>query len=119
MDLFLVQEDEDEESASLADALAGMAGKWAGDAEFQAIDVAKLVNDRSEYVTDADTQLSATLREFLFPNVPPGYVATAKAVTKRLGRHVGEPVRKGDQTLILRKHIDQHTKVLMFRVESR
>ena len=69
----------------------------------QAKEIAELINNKSDYVTEADTQLAMTLREFLFPDIPPGQLVSAKAVGKKLGRHaVGEPVTSGDQTLILR-----------------
>jgi hypothetical protein len=69
----------------------------------QAKEIAELINNKSDYVTEADTQLAMTLREFLFPDIPPGQLVSAKAVGKKLGRHaVGEPVMSGDQTLILR-----------------
>ena len=107
-ELFLSQEEDEEESASLADVLAALHEKWPGGEtaeaamQFPAAAVAKLVNDQSDYRTDAECQRSATVREFLFPAAPPAQTVTAKAVGKRLKRHVGEPVRSGDLTLILK-----------------
>ena len=109
--LFLSQEEE-EESASLADALVALDGEWPGaekdeDAtKFQAADLALKVNDQSEYTPDAERERNVTVREFLFPTTPPGQVVTAKAVGKRLKRHIGEPVRQGDRTLILKEWRD-------------
>ncbi len=114
-DQFLAQEEDDEESASLADALEAAAGAWSG--TFSAGDVAKVVNDQSEYRTHEQVQRSATLREFLFPTLPGGQPATAKAVAKRLKRHVGEPVRREDRTLILRTWHDLHSKQIAYSVE--
>jgi len=109
--LFLSQEEDDEESASLADALAALAAtdwpqpdgapKKAG--PFQAADLARRLNDQSEYRIDAEKERVATLREFLFPTAPPNQTVTAKAVGKRLKRHIGEPVKRGDRTLILKE----------------
>jgi hypothetical protein len=112
--LFLSQEEDDEESASLADALAALdATKWTQPDQqpnkrglFQAADVAKAVNDQSEYRLDEDKERAATVREFLFPKEPPGQTVTAKAVGKRLKPHIGEPVRQGDRTLILKEWRD-------------
>jgi hypothetical protein len=108
--LFLSQEDDDEDSASLADALAVMERRWT---EFKANDVADLINKR-----DADASLdletlremnrdSATLRDFLFGHTPAGFVATPKSVGRRLKAHVDEPVRSGERTLILRTRTDR------------
>ena len=101
--MFLSQEEDEEESASLADALAALADtEWpqpdgaprkAG--AFQAADLARMVNDQSEYRLDEERQRAATVREFLFPTTPPGQTVTAKAVGKRLKRHIGEPVKRG------------------------
>jgi hypothetical protein len=108
--LFLSQEEGDEDSASLAEALAVMERRWT---EFKANDVADLINKR-----DADASLdlgtlremnrdSATLRDFLFGHVPAGFVATPKSVGRRLAAHVDEPVRSGERTLILRTREDR------------
>lgn len=67
-ELFLAQEEDDEESASLADVLAGMAAKqWTnsarGNVQPQANDIAKLINNPgSDYLAEADQQLAVTLR---------------------------------------------------------
>ena len=103
--LFLSQEEDDEDSGSLADVLAVMERRWR---EFKASDVADLINKR-----DADASLdvetlremnrdSATLRDFLFGHAPAGFVATPKSVGHRLRAHVDEPVRSGERTLLLR-----------------
>ncbi len=108
--LFLSQEEDDEDSASLADALAVMERRWT---EFKANDVADLINKR-----DADASLdletlremnrdSATLRDFLFGHAPAGFMATPKSVERRLKAHVDEPVRSGERTLILRTRPDR------------
>jgi hypothetical protein len=108
--LFLSQEEGDEDSASLAEALVVMERRWT---EFKASDVADLINKR-----DADASLdletlremnrdSATLRDFLFGHTPAGFLATPKSVGRRLNAHVDEPVRSGERTLILRTHEDR------------
>ena len=98
--LFLSQEEDDEDSASLADALAVMERRWR---EFKASDVADLINKR-----DADASLDVeTLRDFLFGHAPAGSVATPKSVGHRLRAHVDEPVRSGERTLLLRARKDR------------
>jgi hypothetical protein len=111
-ELFLSQEEDEEESASLADALVALDGEWPGGnrgeeaTKFQAADVTRKVNNQSEYTIDAERQRNVTVREFLFPNTPPGQTVTAKAVGKRLKRHIGEPVMQGGRTLILKEWRD-------------
>ena len=112
-DLFLSQEEEDEETASLADALAALAAiEWPQDkgpkkaGPFQAAHLARVLNDQSEYRLDDERERAAMLREFLFPNLPSAQIATPKATGNRLKRHIGEPVRQGERTLILKEWRD-------------
>jgi hypothetical protein len=104
--VFLTQEEDDEGSSSLADALVALATKWPNAATFSASDVAAMVNDRSEWA--ASIQQNQVLREFLYPDAPPNLVATPTGVGKRLQRHIGEPVTKDKVTLILKNWIDPH-----------
>jgi hypothetical protein len=104
--VFLAQEDDDEESSSLADALVALATKWPLAAKFSASSVATMVNDRSEWAESI--QQNQVLREFLFPDAAPNLVATPTGVGKRLQRHIGEPVTRDGVTLILKNWIDPH-----------
>ncbi len=105
-DLFLEQEQDDEETASLADVLDALAGKWPDCRIFHSNDVGRVINDQSDYRTEAEKQAAQTIREFLFPNLPPGHTVTAKAIGKRLKRYVGDPVRYGARTLVLKSQPD-------------
>jgi hypothetical protein len=116
-DLFLSQEEDDEENASLSDVLDALATKWPVPGMFKSNDIGRSINDQSEFRTEVEKQQAQTIREFLFPNLPPSHVATAKSIGKRLNRHIGEPVRRGDKTLILRSTIDQHVKQAAYYVE--
>jgi hypothetical protein len=121
-DLFLSQEEEDEESASLEDALVALNGKWPG--KFKSADIAQFLNRRGEYETDSDDkERAAVVREFLFPKLPASQDVSAKSVGKTLKRHVGEPVRSGDdRTLILKEWRDPGDGPkgpLCYRVDSR
>lgn len=122
-DLFLSQEEVDEETASLADALAALAAtKWPQEngpakiGQFQASDVAHMVNDQDEFTPEEQRQRNATVREFLFPTLPSRQIVTPKAVSKRLKRHIGEPVKSGELTLCLKETPDTHSKSLRFFV---
>ena len=61
-ELFLEQEEDDEEQASLADVLAGMAVKWPGIRGPKPNDIANLINSQSDYITEADLQLGIMLQ---------------------------------------------------------
>ena len=107
--LFLARDDDDEDSTSLGEALAIMAYQWP--VTFDASDVAKLINDQSD-------QQGATLREFLYPGAPSNHMATPKSVGRLLKNHIDEPVRRGERTLILRKHEDAHNNQWRYTVKS-
>jgi hypothetical protein len=117
--LFLSQEEDDEEGAALVDALTALEAKWPGQQTFLAADLAKMLNDQSDFRGDAEKERAATLREFLFPTAPQGQTITAKSAGKRLKRHYGEPVQANNRTLILRSTEDSHTKNTAFYVVSR
>ena len=106
--MFLAQDDEDEESTSLAEALGIMVTQWP--MVFSAAEVARLVNEQAD-------QHGTALRDFLYPGVPTFYVVTPKSVSKCLKNHLGEPVKYGDRTLILRKKQDAHAKQWQYFIE--
>jgi hypothetical protein len=124
-DLFLAQEEDEEESASLTDALAILSEKWPRsetglDATFTAADVAKLANTTGEGAPDLDRVYAETLRDFLFPRITSATQAvTAKATGRRLNRHIGAPVRHNCKILTLRKSPDTHANALRYYVEAR
>jgi hypothetical protein len=106
-DLFVDQEQDDEESASLADVLDSLSRKWPAEDKFHAADIAKIINDTGQWRTDDEVERSAILRELLFADAQPNTTVTAKATGKRLSRHVGEPVVHRTRTLILREVRDR------------
>lgn len=116
-DLFLVQEEEDEETSSLADMLAVLAKRWPNDTLFKAADIASAIND--EWATDSSREDWTTVREFLFPHVPANQAVSAKATGKRLKRHIDEPVPWDGKSLSLRETCDLHTKVSKFYITAR
>ena len=123
-DLFLTQEQDDEESASLTDALAVLKQKWPKgetglEATFTAADVAKLANTTGEWASETDRMYAETLRDFLFPKITSANQAvTAKATGRRLKRHVGAPVRYNGEVLTLKKSPDPHANALRYYVET-
>jgi hypothetical protein len=108
--LFITQEEDDEESASLADVLDVLVKKWPD--QFTASDVAGMINNPSP---NEDEQ---TLREYLRPGALPTHVFSPKSVGKALKQHLDEPVRSGERTLVLRSWEDKHTKQRIYGVRT-
>ena len=107
-DLFLAQEDDDEDGASLADALSALAVEWPSQGMFTASDVATRLNQLA-WMANVDKERVTIMREFLLPKLPPGQDASAKSIGKALKNHVGEPVKNhGSETLILKEWRDPH-----------
>src|SRR5204863_145741 len=90
-DLFLSQEEDDQEIADLADALVVLSDQWPKEAPFNAKDVAGLINTAGDFPPAETRESGQTLREFLFPGPQSPQLVGAKNVTKRLKRHVGDP----------------------------
>ena len=85
-DLFLKQEDDDEDTSSLADMLAAMARKWPNARTFTAADAGRLINDPGEYTPDVDKNCGDSMREFLFPTSPPNQTISPKSIGRCTGR---------------------------------
>jgi hypothetical protein len=109
--LFIAQESDDEESASLADVLEIMLRLWPGG--FEAQEMAEVINDLQNRDEDAQT-----LRDFLLPGVLAERAFSAKSVGHALKKHKDGPVRseKG-RTVVLRSEMDTHTKKLVYKVK--
>ena len=107
--LFIAQEEDDEESASLADMLEVLV-KWWPDQNFMASAVTGMINNRNK---DEDGQI---VRDVLLPGAMAEHVFTSKTVTRLLKKHIDEPVRGGGRTLALRRELDPHTKTYSYRV---
>ena len=60
-----------------------------------------------------------TVRDFLYPGVLPNHVLSAKTITRLLKRHLDEPVKNGERTLMLRRHMDMRVDVFNYRVTTR
>ena len=108
--LFITQEEDDEESASLADVLEVLLERWPG--QFTASDVAGMINN--QYPNEDES----TLRDYLLPGAPPHHVFSAKTVTRLLKRHLDEPVKRGGRALVLRRWQDAHSEVFNYHVVS-
>ena len=110
--LFLSQEEDEEESASLADALVALDEEWPG---LKGQGRNKIPGGRRGAQGERSKRIHASTQNASATSLcgsscsraqPPGQIVTAKAVGKRLKRHIGEPVRQGDRTLILKEWRD-------------
>jgi hypothetical protein len=115
--LFLAQEEDDEDAASLADALDAMLTLWPNQADgnptaFMAKDVADNINGFGL------SSLGQVLRDLLLPGAPVGYTVTAKSVGRRLMRHLDEPVKTGGRLLALRAWRASGADPLSYYVEQ-
>ena len=71
-----------------------------------------MIND---WIPNEDGQ---TLRDFLLPGALAGHVFTAKTIARLLKKHLDEPVRSGERTLVLRRQLHAHSKVFVYQIES-
>jgi hypothetical protein len=105
--LFLEQEEDDEEAASLGHALSILDRKWGkAQAGFKASDVVDFLNN------PANPPDAVALRSFFLDGAPANVAAESKSVGRKLQSHVGEVVPHQGQTLVLkRKPKSENTKV--------
>jgi hypothetical protein len=108
--LFIGQDDADEDAASLSEVLVELAANFSDG--FDAKDVASFVNDAPE-----GNKLRGLLREFLFDGRPPSEKPSSRAVGKRLARHVGDVVRNGKGSVVLRAKSGEDGKTNRYWVE--
>jgi hypothetical protein len=98
-DLFLAQEEDDEEGASLAEVLGAIDAIWPNEKKFAAAEVARLVNDRSEYRIDVEKERAAAIREFFFAKIDQNRDVSGDS-RRKSAEEPGRRAREGgDQTL--------------------
>jgi hypothetical protein len=110
--LFLDQEAGDDDAASLGETLEALDdfASLRGAPEFGASDVVELLNKQG------GTSNAVIVRSHLFPGASTETAFTPNSVGKRLKAHVGEVVKHGDKTLVLKVRKDGHTKNFRFWV---
>jgi hypothetical protein len=108
--LFIEQQEDDEDSATLADVLEVLAKKWPD--KFTASDLVAMVN------TPEPNEDEQTLRDFLMPNARPDHQFTSKSIGKRLKQYIDNPVRSGERVLVLRSCEDTHIKMNVYSVRD-
>jgi hypothetical protein len=115
-DLFLKQDAADDDANDLADVLNILYWEFPTH-QFTAAKVAEFINKQKVPVLDEDDMperdssgnlkfesnlAGATVRDFLYPKPPAGFVPTPKSVGKQLRNHLDEPVPHGQDILTLR-----------------
>jgi hypothetical protein len=93
-DVFLTQEESEEESASLGEALVALSALWPEGARFTAAELAvKIATTIHNDLNAASRSHVETLRDFLFADWSRDKPITAKATSKRLRGNLGNPVK--------------------------
>ena len=115
--LFIAQEEDDEDSATLADVLGILVAAYPK--EFLAKDVAELANT-SRLFGDEETKSNKKLvRDFLRPGVTDDYLFSVKSIGRLLKRHLDNAVMADDGCmLVLRKRAGSGGAVF-YRVDKK
>jgi hypothetical protein len=108
-DLFELQEDDDEDAASLADVLGILLNRWTD--QFTAKQVAEFINNEYDHSPE-----KSLLRDWLRPDASSNQQISAKRIGRQLKRHLDEPVMSGKRALTLRAERNPHTEVLEYYV---
>jgi hypothetical protein len=117
--LFITQEEDDEDSATLADVLEVLLATCPR--EFMAKDVAELVNASQfgGFVSDAEASNKKLVRDFLLPGAPDDALISAKSIGRLLRRHLDNAVLSDNgEMLVLRKR-EGSGKAVFYRVDRK
>jgi len=108
--LFIEQEEDDEDSATLADVLDVLVKKWPE--QFTASDVAGMINIP---YPEEDEQ---TIRDFLLLGARPDHEFSSRSIGKRLKQYIDNPVRSGERVFVLRSWADTHINMSVYGVRD-
>jgi len=108
--LFIEQEEDDEDSATLADVLDVLVKKWPE--QFTASDVAEMINIP---YPEEDEQ---TIRDFLLLGARPDHEFSSRSIGKRLKQYIDNPVRSGERVFVLRSWADTHINMSVYGVRD-
>jgi hypothetical protein len=111
--LFLEQDEDDEEAASLGDLLIELHKEF-GEVQFTSADIGALVHHANDS-TDPQQQLGRAMAEFLFSGKDVG-VISSKSIGRALKKNIDAPTKVGDRILVLKSESDSHANALFFRV---
>src|SRR5215472_7663151 len=111
--LFIAQEEDDEDSASLADVLEVLVAAYPG--EFMAKDVAELVNTSRISGNHEERSNKKLVRDYLLPGATDDHLFSAKSIGRLLRRHLDNAVKADDGCmLVLRKRAGREGKGAIF-----
>jgi hypothetical protein len=111
--LFLEQDEDDEEAASLGDLLIELHKEF-GEVQFTSADIGNLVHHANDS-TDPQQQLGRAMAEFLFPGKDVD-VISSKSIGRALKKNIDAPTKVGDRVLVLKSEPDPVANALAFRV---
>src|SRR5262245_1309186 len=111
--LFVAQEEDDEDSTSLADVLEVLVAAYPGD--FMAKDVAELVNTSRISGNHEERSNKKLVRDYLLPGATDDHLFSAKSIGRLLRRHLDNAIKADDGCmLVLRKRAGREGKGAIF-----
>ena len=117
--LFITQEEDDEDSASLADVLEVLVAAYPG--EFMAKDVAELVNASrfSGFQRHEETSNKKLVRDFLLPGAPDDHLFSTKSIGRLLKRHLDNAVYPMTADMLVLRKREGSGKAVFYRVDKK
>jgi hypothetical protein len=118
--LFITQEEDDEDSATLADVLEVFLAMCPG--EFMAKDVAELVNDSQfgGFVSNTEEASNKKLvRDFLLPGAPDHLLISTKSIGRLLRRHLDNAVLSDNGDMLVLRKREGSGKAVFYRVDKK
>jgi hypothetical protein len=114
--VLLENEAADEDTQTLVDALEAAAAEWR-DKEFSGAMIASLLNDTSNQKSNEAKERAATLRDFLFPDMPVDRSVSARSIGQMLRKYLDTPVPAVDTGILtLTARDDAHAGIKMYKV---
>jgi hypothetical protein len=122
-DLFLKQDENDDDTAGLGEMLDILHRRWPGTSKAAEI-VAFIKMHYHQYADaddaeDAEAMDASVIRSFLFPNLPANAEPAVKTFSTRLKGYKETPVHYNGEMLQLRTSEEPLTKITLFSVEKR
>jgi hypothetical protein len=118
--LFITQEEDDEDSATLADVLQVLLARCPR--EFMAKDVAELVNASQfgGFVSNTEEASNRKLvRDFLLPGAPDDHLISTKSIGRLLRRHLDNAVSSDNGDMLVLRKREGSGKAVFYRVDKK
>ena len=114
--LFVAQEEDDEDSASLADVLEVLVAAYPG--EFLAKDVAELVNTSRISGNHEEKSNKKLVRDFLLPGATDDHLFSTKSIGRRLKPHLDNVVQADDGGMLVLRKREGGKGAVFYRVDK-